>query len=283
MLKLTIVDPILKSALKEDLGAKDLTSVAVIPKGLRIKADLEFKSRGVLCGIEVAERVFRLVDEDLRFLPCAKDGEWIEPGREIAYIEGDARSILAAERVALNFLGRLSGIATLTRQFVEKTRGTSARIFDTRKTTPTLRVFERYAVKTGGGTNHRFGLFDQVLIKDNHLRILRKRSIADIAMDAYKSVTRRTPIGLEVKNLAEFKEALRTKVNYILLDNMTPELIRQAVALRKSSASKAELEVSGGVTLETVRAFAETGVERISVGALTHSAACVDVSLDIVA
>ena len=232
--------------------------------------------------MQVAELVFRHVDPDLRFLPVAKDGESVERGREVAYIEGSAASILIGERVALNFLGHLSGIATMTRAFVDKVKGTPVKILDTRKTTPNLRVLEKYAVLTGGGVNHRIGLYDQVLIKDNHLRILMEQPIPTLLAEARNSVTKKTPIGIEVKNLKELVEALKGKPDYILLDNMTPEMIRQAVELRKKAASKVSFEVSGGITLENVRAFAETGIERISVGALTHSSAWLDISLDIV-
>jgi nicotinate-nucleotide pyrophosphorylase (carboxylating) len=283
MLSSSLIDPIVKIALKEDVGARDITSLAIIPKNLQIKADIEFKQKGVLCGIGAAERVFRLIDGDVRFLPTAKDGEVIEKNREVAYLEGSAVSILTAERTALNFLGRLSGIATRTRDFVEKIKGTSAKILDTRKTTPGLRVLEKYAVCIGGGHNHRFGLFDQALIKDNHLRILRKKALVDIVAEVKSKVLKKTIVGVEVKNLSELREALKSKADYILLDNMSVETVLEAVILRKKMASKIELEVSGGIHLENVLAYAQTGVERISIGALTHSAPCADISLNIVA
>lgn len=275
-----VADLIVKLALREDIGAKDLTS-ALLPRRA-VKADIEFGEEGVLCGIEIAERVFRHVDSDLRFLPVAKDGEWIEKGREVAYIEGQAASVLAAERTALNFIGHLSGIASLTKKFVDLTAGTRAQILDTRKTTPNLRGLEKYAVRCGGGTNHRKGLFDQVLIKDNHLKILRAESIPSVVARAKKVSLKKTVIGVEVKNAAELKAALKSQADYILLDNMDLESIRQAVELRKEAGVKTAYEVSGGVSLETVRAIAETGIERISVGTLTHSAPSLNVSLDIV-
>lgn len=283
MLKNTHIDPIVKAALKEDIGSRDITTSSLIPKDCVIKADVEFKEKGVLCGLQIAERVFRMVDENIRFLPTARDGEIIEKNREVAYIEGPGASILVAERTALNLISHLSGVATMTRRFVDAVKGTKANILDTRKTTPGLRVLEKYAVAIGGGMNHRFGLYDQVLIKDNHLRILRKVSIPDIVAQVKGSVLKNTVVGLEVKNLMEYKEALKTDVDYILLDNMTLEMIREAVAIRSQAGSKIELEVSGGVNLENVRAYAETGVERISVGKLTHGAPSVDISLDIVA
>ncbi len=283
MLRTDVTDLIVKLALREDVGSKDITSSSIIPKNLHIKADIEVQENGVLCGIEIAERVFRHVDENLRFLPVASDGEAVEKGREIAYVEGSAASILIAERTALNFLSHLSGIATLTRAFVDKVKGTEAKILDTRKTTPNLRVLEKYAVTTGGGVNHRMGLYDQVLIKDNHLRILRKQSITSIVAAAKYQSLKKTVIGIEVKNPKELAEALKSKVDYILLDNMPVELVRECVALRKQVGSRIPFEVSGGVRLDNVRAYAEAGVERISVGALTHGAPSLDISLDIVA
>ncbi|OIO39256.1 MAG: nicotinate-nucleotide diphosphorylase (carboxylating) [Candidatus Omnitrophica bacterium CG1_02_49_16] len=282
MLKTALIDPLVKIALKEDIGAKDITTSALIPSHMAIKAEIEFRQSGVLCGIEVAERVFRLVDDNLRFLPVAKDGEWVEKGREVAYIEGLGASILIAERTALNLLGHLSGIATKTKEFVDKVQGIEIKIMDTRKTTPGLRIFEKYAVKIGGGVNHRFGLYDQVLIKDNHLRILRQEPFTDMIDRAKQAVLKKTIIGVEVKNLMELKEALKSKTDYVLLDNMTVDMVRAAVAHRNKIKSKIELEVSGNVNLDNVRGYAETGVERISIGALTHAASSVDISLDIV-
>ncbi len=282
MLRADALDLIVKLALREDIGHKDITTASLFEENFHIRAEIEAKEAGILCGMEVVERVFRTMDENLRFLPVAKDGEELEPGREIAYIDGSARSILSGERTALNFLGRLSGIATLTRQFVDKTKGTKAKILDTRKTTPNLRFLEKYAVATGGGVNHRIGLYDQVLIKDNHLRILKDKSIPDIVKSARAGNLKNTVIGIEVKNLKELAEALKTKVNYILLDNMEPETIKECVKLREKTGVKIDFEVSGGVQLENVREYAQTGVERISIGAITHSAPCLDVSLDIV-
>ena len=282
MLKPAQIDPLVQAALREDVGSKDLTSSALIPKSVFVKADIVFRESGVLCGIQIAERAFRLVDENLRFLPVADDGEMIEPDREIAYVEGNGPGILVAERTALNFLSHLSGIATLTRQFVEKIKGTPARILDTRKTAPNLRLLEKYAVKTGGGVNHRWGLYDEVLVKDNHLRVLRNQPIAEIVARAKAGAQKNTAVGVEVKNLKEFAEALKSKADVILLDNMSAAQVKEAVAMRKKTGGKAELEVSGGIGLDNVREYAETGVERISVGALTHSARAIDIALDIV-
>ncbi len=282
MLRAEVVDLIVKFALREDIGRKDLTSSALFSDSQTIRAEIISKEMGVLCGIETAERVFRHVDEDLRFLPAAKDGEILEPQREIAYIEGPAASILAAERTALNFLGHLSGIATFTRHFVDKVRGTKAVILDTRKTTPNLRLLEKEAVAAGGGVNHRLGLYDQVLIKDNHLRVLKNRSIPVIVETVFEAVQKKTVVGLEVKTLKELAEALKTPVNYILLDNMKVETVREAVKMREKAKSRIPFEVSGGVWIDNVREYAEAGVERISIGALTHSAPWLDISLDIV-
>lgn len=283
MLKPEYIDPYVRAALKEDVGAKDLTTSTLILKTARAKADIEFKERGVVCGIDVLERTFRLIDEDLRFLPVAKDGEVAEPGREIAYIEGSAPSILTAERTALNFLARLSGIATLTREFVDKVKGTSAKIYDTRKTTPNLRILEKYAVHIGGAENHRFGLYDQVLIKDNHLKVLRREPLSEIISRVRRNVLKKTVVGVEVKNFIELSEALRSRADYILLDNMKPEDVIEAVKMRQQAGAKIPLEVSGGVNLDNVLDYAKTGVERISVGRLTHAAPSLNVSLDIVA
>jgi nicotinate-nucleotide pyrophosphorylase (carboxylating) len=285
MLRADVMDLTVKLALREDIGRKDITTTALLGENLHIRAELEAKEAGILCGMEVAERVFRHVDENLRFLPVAKDGETLEAGREVAYIDGSARSILIAERTALNFVGHLSGIATMTHRFVEKVQGTKAKIMDTRKTMPNLRVLEKYAVVTGGGVNHRAGLYDQVLIKDNHLRILKDRSIPDIVRTVKETIQKNTAVGIEVKNLKELAEALKTEVNYILLDNMTPKTVLEAVEMRDVAGARRAvplLEVSGGITLENVRSYAETGVERISIGALTHSAPWLDISLDIV-
>ncbi len=281
MIRADVVDLIVKLALREDVGRKDITSSSVFPESLNIRAEIQAKEVGVLCGIETAERVFRHVDDDLRFLPAAKDGESIEPGREIAYIEGSAQSILVAERTALNFLGHLSGIATLTRQFVDKVKHTKVAILDTRKTMPNLRLLEKEAVVAGGGANHRFGLYDQVLIKDNHLRVLRDHSIPSIVERVRETVLKKTIVGIEVKNLKELAEALKTDVSYVLLDNMSVETVCEAVKMR-GARTKIQFEVSGGIRLDNVREYAETGVERISIGALTHSAPCLDISLDIV-
>lgn len=271
----------LRAALREDIGSRDLTS-SVIPPALISKADCIFKEQGVLAGIVVCEQVFRLVDEDIRFLPAAKDGEIIESGRVIFYVEGKLRSILAAERTVLNFLSRMSGIATRTREFTDKVKGTSAKIYDTRKTTPLLRPFDRYAVSAGGGSNHRSGLYDGVLLKDNHLKAMPSRSYKDILRDIRSKVTKKIPIGIEVENIGEYQEALACDFHYILLDGFTVEEVSTAVKLKMRVIPPPLLEVSGNVSLNNVRDYAKCGVERISVGQLTHSVKSIDASLNII-
>ena len=282
MLRANVIDLTVKLALREDVGSRDITTSAIIPKNTRVKAEIEAKGNGVLCGMEVAELVFRYVDQDLRFLPVGKDGDGIEAGQELAYIEGSAASVLIAERTALNFMSHLSGIATLTRQFVDKIQGTNAKILDTRKTIPNMRLLEKYAVRIGGGTNHRSGLYDQVLIKDNHLKILRNEKIVEIVALAKRSSMKNGIVGIEVKNAKELTEALKSKADYILLDNMKSEMVKQCLETRKQAGSKIPFEVSGGINLENVRSYAELGVERISIGSLTHTAPALDISLDIV-
>ena len=276
--------PLIIAALKEDVGPRDLTSFALLPKGQAAKAEIIVRQEGVLAGLQVAEWVFAQVEPKVRFQPQVKDGQKVYPDKAVVFLEGPARGILAGERVALNFLGHLSGIATLTRAFVEKARGVPAKILDTRKTTPGLRLLEKYAVRMGGGANHRMGLYDGVLIKDNHLRLAGgvEKAVAQVRA----SVQKETPIEVEVANLREFRQALAVKADLILLDNMNLPEIQEAVRLaravgRSKTGTKPLLEVSGGVTLENVRAIALTGVDRISVGALTHSAPGLDLSLEI--
>lgn len=275
------LDLLIRGALKEDIGPRDLAS-SLVPLAHTSKGDCIFKEDGILCGISIAEKVFRLIDDNIRFLPAAKDGELIEKGRVIFYIEGPTRQILSAERTALNFLGRMCGIATLTRAFVERVEGTRARIYDTRKTTPNFRKIERYAVHMGGGHNHRFGLFDGMLIKDNHLRALQGIKIKDIYRLAKEKAPKTASVGMEVKTIDQAKEALGVTFDYVLLDNFTVDMVRQVVEHRSKAVSSSELEVSGGINLSNIRAYAETGIERISIGAVTHSAHSLDLSLNLI-
>jgi nicotinate-nucleotide pyrophosphorylase (carboxylating) len=274
------LEKLLQLSLAEDIGPRDLTSTLLPPRHTS-KADAIFKEEAVLCGITIAEHIFRMIDEELRFLPVAKDGEVIAKNRAIFYVEGATRSILTAERTALNYLQHMSAVATKTRAFVEKTTGTEAKILDTRKTWPLFRALDRYSVRMGGGVNHRNGLYDGVLIKDNHIEALKKQSITDIVKSARSKFPKNVAVGVEVKNLKELAAALAAPADYILLDNFTPEQVKEAVAFRKAQKIFIPLEVSGGVNLDNVAAYAQCGVERISVGALTHSVKAVDISLNL--
>jgi nicotinate-nucleotide pyrophosphorylase (carboxylating) len=265
-----------RHALEEDLGrAGDITSDLIVPPDERLGARLVARKPGTVAGLIAAECAFALVDASLRVEIATPDGTRIEPGALLATIDGPARGILTAERVALNFTGHLSGVATATRALVDAVAGTKARIVCTRKTTPGLRVLEKYAVRCGGGFNHRFGLDDAVLIKDNHL----------VAAGGIKPAIERVRAGLghmakvelEVDSIAQLEEALSLGVDTILLDNMSPDDLRRAVALAKG---RAVFEASGNVTLATVRAIAETGVDYISSGGITHSAPSLDLGLD---
>jgi nicotinate-nucleotide pyrophosphorylase (carboxylating) len=269
-----------RRALAEDLGDGDVTSEAFIPSGCRATARIVARQRAVVAGTGAAAAVFNLVDADCEVSPLLADGAGVDPGGVVMEIRGPVRALLAGERTALNFLQRLSGVATLTRRFVDAVAGTGAAILDTRKTTPGLREFERAAVRAGGGTNHRSGLFDMVLAKDNHLAVT-----GDAAglQRAVRNARGRHP-GIRVEIEADTLDQVRLLcglegVDIILLDNMSTEQMREAVAIRGSAPVL--LEASGGVNLATVHAIAETGVERISVGALTHSAPAVDFSLEL--
>ena len=268
------VERIVLAALAEDIGAGDVTTDATVRADAVGVADLLVKEIGVVCGVRVAETTFRALDPDIRFEAIASDGDVVEPPAVVARISGSERAILTGERVALNFLGRLSGIATLTRRYVDAIEGTDASVLDTRKTTPGLRELEKYAVACGGGRNHRFGLDDAVLVKDNHLRAAGSVSAA---VDLVRAATA-LPIEVECDTLDQVAEALAVGVDAILLDNMILDQLREAVDL---TGGRARLEASGGVTLDTIRAIAETGVDEISVGALTHSARSLDVSLEL--
>ena len=268
------VERVVLAALAEDIGAGDVTTDATVPDDAVGTAALLVKEPGVVCGLGVAETAFRALDPDVRFEAFVSDGDVVESPAVVARVTGSERAILTAERVALNFLGRLSGIATLTRRYVEAVDGTGAAVLDTRKTTPGLRALEKHAVASGGGRNHRFGLDDAVLIKDNHLRAA--GSLAG-AVQLVRGATS-LPIEVECETLDQVGEALELGVDAILLDNMTLDELRDAVALTNR---RARLEASGGVDLDTIRAVAETGVDEISVGALTHSARSLDVSLEL--
>jgi len=269
------IEDLVGRALAEDVGEGDITSEATVPEEARARARIVQKQPGVVSGLPAAEAVFRALDPNLAFESAAADGDRFQQPTEVARITGRTRAVLTGERTALNLLGRLSGIATLTRRFVDAIEGTGAEILDTRKTTPGLRALEKYAVRCGGGRNHRFGLDDGILVKDNHLRA------AGGVLPAVELVRRAgtsLPIEVEAETLDDVREALTAGAEQILLDNMSPALMREAVQLVDGRAS---LEASGGVSLETVREVAETGVDFVSVGAMTHSARSLDVSLEL--
>lgn len=270
----------IRRALAEDLGAGDVTSEAFIPAPHRGTACIVSRQDAVLAGVDTAAAVFGLVSADCKVDAWLADGTSVAPGDVVMEIQGPTRALLAAERTALNFIQRLSGVATLTRRFAAAIEGTGAVLLDTRKTTPGLREFEREAVRAGGGTNHRFGLFDMVLAKDNHLAVTGDAAGLQRAVDAARARHPGIRIEIEADSLHQVRMLCGLRgVDIILLDNMANAQMREAVAIRGTAPIL--LEASGGVTLETVRGIAETGVERISVGALTHSARAVDFSLEI--
>jgi nicotinate-nucleotide pyrophosphorylase (carboxylating) len=269
-----LLDRAVEAALAEDVGEGDVTTEATVDADAVGVADLVTRAPGVVAGLDPAEAVFRALDPDLRFQRRVEEGAHLAAPAPVARVTGSVRAILVGERTALNFLGRLSGIATQTRRYVDAVAGTGVSILDTRKTTPGLRFLEKQAVATGGGRNHRFGLHDGVLVKDNHLRAA--GSVA-VAVDLLRAETD-LPIEVECDTLAQVEEALAAGTDAILLDNMSLEELRAAVAVVRG---RARLEASGGITLENVRAVAETGVDEISIGALTHSAPALDVSLEL--
>jgi len=257
--------------LAEDVGSGDVTTDAVVPADARLEASLLVKEEGVVCGLEAAHAVFRELDPEVTFEPLARDGD--DAHGEVARISGNARALLTGERTALNLLGRLSGIATLTRSYVDEVAGTHATILDTRKTTPGLRELEKLAVRCGGGTNHRAGLYDAVLIKDNHLRL--GGGVAECVRRARETGL---PVEVECETLDDVRAALEAGAETLLLDNMSLLDLREAVLL---VGGRAKTEASGGVGLDTVAAIAATGVDFISVGALTHAARSLDVSMEV--
>jgi nicotinate-nucleotide pyrophosphorylase (carboxylating) len=271
-----LVQRAVMDALAEDLGlAGDLTTDATVAADAEAEAVIASRQVGVIAGLDLAEAAFAAMDAGVRFERIRSDGERVEPGDVVARISGNARAILTGERVALNYLGRLSGIASLTRRYVDAVSGTRAAIADTRKTTPGLRAFEKYAVRCGGGQNHRTGLFDAILIKDNHIVAAGGVEAAIARARAYAG--HMVKIEVEVDTLEQLALVLNHKVDAVLLDNMAPETLRAAV---RQVGGRALTEASGGVNLKTVHAIAETGVDLISVGALTHSAPVLDLGLD---
>jgi nicotinate-nucleotide pyrophosphorylase (carboxylating) len=275
------VQGLIRRALAEDIGSGDVTTLSVVPEQARGRAVILARSACVVAGAEVACGVFRQVDPALTCEILLPDGAAARPDDVLLTISGPVRGILTGERVALNFMQRLTGIATRTREFVDRVRAYNVRILDTRKTTPTLRILEKYAVTCGGGTNHRMGLYDMVLIKDNHRRLWQQAGISNLAgaVAAARARFPGVPVEVEVESEDELRDALRAAPEWILLDNMTPERLARCVAL---NAGRARLEASGGVTLATVEAIAATRVDAISIGGLTHSAPAADLSLELV-
>lgn len=271
------LDELIDRALLEDIGSGDRTTFTTVPEHLTASGEIFTKEPGVIAGLPVVARVFSRLDPEARTIFRVKEGSAVTAGTVLAVIEGRARSILSAERVALNFIRHLSGIATRTARMVELVKDFRAVVVDTRKTTPGLRVLEKYAVRIGGGKNHRFGLFDGVLIKDNHIRVA--GGIKNAVQLVRENIPHTFKIEVEAKNLAEVQEALDAGADIIMLDNIPLEIMKEAVEL---IAGRAVVEASGGITEENVRAVAATGVDLISSGALTHSVKALDISLDIV-
>jgi nicotinate-nucleotide pyrophosphorylase (carboxylating) len=271
----THLNDLIENALSEDIGPGDITTEATIPVDSTSTAEMLAKQDMVLAGLDVAGEVFHHLDPRVQFTPLAKDGDKIKAGTVLARLSGKTRVLLTGERVALNFLQHLSGIATLTAKYAEKVKGLKVEVLDTRKTLPGLRHLEKYAVRMGGGKNHRMGLYDMVLIKDNHIKA--SGGITK-AVEAARKKAGQLKIEVETKNLDEVREALASKAETIMLDNMPVELMREAVKL---IAGRALVEASGNVTLDTIRAIAETGVDLISTGSITHSAPAADISMKI--
>ncbi len=294
------IDELIRRSLAEDVGAGDATSQATVPEAATARARIVAKASLVCAGLPIAERIFRWLDANIAIELLATDGERIEKGQDLMRIYGRARAVLGGERTALNFLARLSGIATLTQRFVARLDGTNAKIRDTRKTTPGLRMLEKYAVRIGGGTNHRLGLYDAILLKENHIALAGGVTAALGQAHAYASLhakPRETtayesagppptstasaslPIQVEVRDEKELREAMEAGAEAVLLDNMTPEIAARCVKLARSLRRECIVDISGGITLENARNYAETGADFLSSGALTHSAPGADLSL----
>jgi len=277
MTEISVTDRIILNALEEDAGQGDITAMAVIPEHHTSRARLVAKEGFVLAGIGYAERVFQLVDTTIKFRTLKKEGKPVRKGDIIATVSGNTRALLKAERTALNLLQRLSGIATLTDKFVTAVKGCPVKITDTRKTTPGFRIFEKYAVKAGGGTNHRFGLFDGVLIKDNHIEAV--GSIGKAVKLARQNAHHLMKIEVEAGTLKQVKDTLNAGADVIMLDNMSPDNMKKAVKTIRNFNNAVIIEASGNMTLDNIRKTAETGVDLISIGALTHSAPSADISM----
>ena len=271
-----LIDKIVEQVLLEDIGTGDITSDSIVPYDLKAKGIIKTSEEGVVAGLDIAHLIFKKLDPEIIFQEKIKDGVKVARGKVLAEISGSARTILKGERVALNFLQRMSGIATITSKFCQEVKDFPVRIVDTRKTTPGLRVLEKYAVLMGGGYNHRFGLYDAVLIKDNHIAVA--GGIKSAVNSIRKQISHTVKIEVEVENLSQLQEALEMKVDIIMLDNMDLNTMKKAVKMVKG---KVLIEASGGITLEKVREIAQTGVDLISIGSLTHSVKSLDISMEI--
>jgi nicotinate-nucleotide pyrophosphorylase (carboxylating) len=271
------VEELVRRALLEDIGPGDITTEATVPADKMCTAVIIAKEAGVLCGLPVAQTVFRVMDPSLTFEVLAPEGSEVTPGQEVARITGPARSVLTAERVALNFMQRMSGIASVTRQLAESIKYFHARLVETRKTTPGLRLLEKYAVRVGGGLNHRYGLHDAILIKDNHIAVV--GGVRQAVIAARKAASHTSRVEVEVESLEQLQEALDAGADVILLDNMDTDTMKKAVEM---TGGRATLEASGGITAANLADVARTGVDIISMGALTHSVKSLDLSLEIV-
>jgi len=288
--------PIIRSALKEDIGRIDITTFATVHKLASVRSGIVARDSGIVCGIPIVELILNVMDYSIRVKPTVNEGDYVSEGKEIIFIEGRARPILMAERTMLNFLGLLSGIATKADQFVKKVEKYNVKIMDTRKTTPLLRYMEKYAVKVGGGNNHRMGLWDQILIKDNHIKVVRcsggsacgnKPTIKEIIERVKARKQKNILIEIEVESLKEFEEAFQAGVDIIMLDNMSIEDVRAVVEMRKARNPQykdrgPKIEVSGGITLDNVEEYAACGIDMISLGSLTKDVKCFDMALEIV-
>lgn len=275
------VKDFIKNALKEDVGDGDHTSLSTIPETEKGIAKVKVKEQGIIAGLVLADQILNQVDTELIVKVHVPEGSPVNPGDIVMTVEGKVRSLLTAERLLLNCMQRMSGIATLTNKYVEALKGTNTKVLDTRKTTPNFRIFEKWAVQLGGGVNHRFGLYDMILIKDNHVDAAGGiKNAIDRANDYISKINKKLKIEIETRSLDEVKQVLSIgKIDRIMLDNFTPELLKEAIQLIDK---KYETEASGGITLETIRSYAESGVDFISVGALTHSHKSLDISMKIV-
>ena len=279
---------LVKRALAEDIGEGDITTKILFPGAKKVKAIILAKEKGAIAGLPIAKLVFKSIDEKVTFIPRVKEGEKVRKNQIVAKITGDCKAILAGERTALNFLSHLSGIATLTARFVEQTKSYPAKIMDTRKTTPNLRLLEKDAVRIGGGKNHRFGLFDGILIKDNHIKSGRLamtqkfkiQAIKDLIIKA-KRKAKKMKVEVEVENYQEARTAITSGADIIMLDNISPKMIKKIIKSAKNLPKKPLFEVSGGINLKNINQFASLGIDRISIGALTHSAPALDLGLNI--